>query len=121
VDAYIPLLFPSLGETVTALNETTYASATPLPIVTAHLILQDYRDFAIVHNGSVNVLMADGSVRSFQDVNGDGYLNPGFPADTSVSPASITGYTDGLVEINSSEMFTGTFLRKAEFAKGNTE
>jgi prepilin-type N-terminal cleavage/methylation domain-containing protein/prepilin-type processing-associated H-X9-DG protein len=42
--------------------------------------IQDYRQFAPVHRKSCNLLFADGSVRSFNDQNDDGYLNNGFPA-----------------------------------------
>lgn len=121
-DAYIPKLFPPLGETVTSTNYTTYGTAgTALAGTGAELLLQDYRDIGVVHNGSANVLMADGSVRSFKDVNGDGYLNPGFPADPTVAGAAVSGYTDGLVELGSGEIFTGTFLSTTIFQKGNQE
>ncbi len=40
--------------------------------------LQDYRGFAPVHRSVCNVLMSDGSVRSFHDSNQDGFLNNGF-------------------------------------------
>jgi prepilin-type processing-associated H-X9-DG protein len=46
--------------------------------------LQDYRGIAPVHSGTSNVLFADGSIRSFQDRDGDGLLNNGFPS----TPAS---------------------------------
>ena len=39
---------------------------------------QDYRGFAPIHRGECNVLMADGSVQSFEDMDKDGYLNNGF-------------------------------------------
>jgi len=44
---------------------------------------QDIRDYGCVHGPrgkrSCNVLMADGAVKEFVDLNADGYLNPGFP------------------------------------------
>lgn len=43
-------------------------------------VLQDYRGFEPLHAGTANVLFADGSVRGLIDVNGDHYLNNGFPA-----------------------------------------
>jgi prepilin-type processing-associated H-X9-DG protein len=43
-------------------------------------VLQDYRNFAPVHNGVCHVLFADGSVRPLADANRDGCLNNGFPA-----------------------------------------
>ncbi|MEM9644033.1 MAG: DUF1559 domain-containing protein [Planctomycetota bacterium] len=45
---------------------------------------QDYRGMAALHDGVVNVLMADGSVRGLVDVNGDGFINNGFPATTGL-------------------------------------
>lgn len=41
---------------------------------------QDYRGMAPLHDGVVNILMADGSVRGVYDDNGDGFINNGFPA-----------------------------------------
>jgi prepilin-type processing-associated H-X9-DG protein len=75
------------------------------------LCLQDTRGWAPVHRNSCNLLMADGSVKSIHDLNGDGFLNPGFPvepADAKLKPA--LGYTDGKVEMSSAEVFSGTFL-----------
>ena len=67
--------------------------------------LQDYRGFAPVHGGLSNVLMADGSVQSFEDENGDGLLNNGFLASTE------TGFRDETVEIPPQVMFSKAMLR----------
>ena len=41
-------------------------------------ILQDTRDWFAVHANKCNIAMADGSVKTVIDLNGDGFLNPGF-------------------------------------------
>jgi prepilin-type N-terminal cleavage/methylation domain-containing protein len=78
--------------------------------------LQDTRDWWANHgsgkNGSLNLLMADGTVRVFNDLNGDKFLNPGFPVpkdDPSVNYAAI-GYTDNTVELPRNRIFSGVFL-----------
>jgi prepilin-type processing-associated H-X9-DG protein len=77
--------------------------------------LQDTRDWFCVHGGgnsaSANILMADGSVKSFNDTNGDRFLNPGFPVPSGLSPDKLStiGYTDAKDEIEDG-MFTGVFL-----------
>ncbi|HTN76411.1 MAG TPA: type II secretion system protein, partial [Pirellulaceae bacterium] len=57
--------------------------------------LQDTRDWYTVHGGgsaaSANLLMADGSVREFSDINNDKYLNPGFPVPTGLTEADYAG------------------------------
>jgi prepilin-type processing-associated H-X9-DG protein len=85
-----------------------------VPTPPATLYLQDWRDMAPVHNGNCNVLFADGSIRSFKDKNGDGYLNPGFPVAPDVTLAEVAkiGYKDALVELPAEQMFSGVFLRK---------
>ncbi|MCA9201478.1 MAG: DUF1559 domain-containing protein [Planctomycetales bacterium] len=60
--------------------------------------LQDYRGFAPLHRGTVNVLFADGSVRNFSDTNGDGYLNNGFPA------SAASGFASDKVEVTLDQM-----------------
>ncbi|MEP3831825.1 DUF1559 domain-containing protein, partial [Rhodopirellula bahusiensis] len=44
---------------------------------------QDYRGMSAHHGGVCHVLMADGSVRGLLDSNGDGFINNGFPKDSS--------------------------------------
>jgi len=67
---------------------------------------QDYRGFAPVHRGSANILMADGSVQSFKDANGDGLLNNGFTADTA------NGYADSSEELPRTEFWSRYELRQ---------
>lgn len=57
---------------------------------------QDYRQFQPVHKNACNVLFADGSVRSFQDLNSDGVLNNGFAAIANA-------YADNAVEMRYDE------------------
>ncbi len=75
--------------------------------------LQDTRDWFAMHGSgnkaTCNILMADGSVKEFADLNGDRYLNPGFPVDPTVAVAG-TGYRDGTVELPPAEIFSGIFL-----------
>ena len=66
--------------------------------------LQDYRAFAPLHRGTCNVLMADGSVQSFEDLNDDGLLNNGFPASAK------TGFKDDTVEIPPKVLFSKSAL-----------
>jgi prepilin-type N-terminal cleavage/methylation domain-containing protein/prepilin-type processing-associated H-X9-DG protein len=57
--------------------------------------LQDYRGMAAIHAGTVNVLMADGSVQAFYDENNDGFINNGFE---DVSGGTATYWTSDEVE-----------------------
>lgn len=43
---------------------------------------QDYRGMGVLHAGTCQVLMADGSVQSLYDANNDLFINNGFPATT---------------------------------------
>jgi prepilin-type N-terminal cleavage/methylation domain-containing protein/prepilin-type processing-associated H-X9-DG protein len=76
--------------------------------------LQDFRDMAPVHGGQCNVLFADGSIRTFKDLNGDGYLNPGFNISSAADSAQLDamGYRDNQVELPPEQIFTGIFVEK---------
>ena len=84
--------------------------------------LQDTRDWFSIHLGSANVLMADGSVRNVNDLNGDGYFNPGFPIPSNLGADGVArvGYADSTLEMAPSEFFNGIFLDEAYF-KGRFE
>jgi prepilin-type N-terminal cleavage/methylation domain-containing protein/prepilin-type processing-associated H-X9-DG protein len=91
------------------------------PGTDGNLWLQDSRDWYAWHGGSkphTNILMADGSVKSVVDQNGDGYLNPGFPA---VGGDQNDGYTDGTVELTPSEVYSGPWIDLNTISKGNFE
>ena len=78
--------------------------------------LQDTRDWMALHGSgnklTCNILMADGSVKEFADLNGDKYLNPGFPIPTDLQPADYAGigYRDDTIELHPSQIFSGIFL-----------
>lgn len=74
------------------------------------LYLQDTRDMYAYHSKSLNVVFADGSVRSFADTNGDGFINPGFAVTPGIATQSLTGYTSPEVEVSSFEWYNGVFL-----------
>ncbi len=78
--------------------------------------LQDTRDWYCVHGSSnkasCNILMADGSVKEFNDQNGDKFLNPGFPIADGLTPAQKAGigYHDATVELNEFEITSRVFI-----------
>ncbi len=78
--------------------------------------LQDTRDWYALHgagnNLTCNILMADGSVHTFVDQNGDSYLNPGFPVPEGLTAAQYAGigYTDDTVELHPSRITSAIFL-----------
>lgn len=83
---------------------------------------QDYRDFGAVHgsgkSSSCNLLFADGSVRSFVDENGDGFLNNGFDP-TAYTGTGVIGYQDASVELSPEAVFSGWSLTNK--SKGNLD
>ncbi|MCA9227841.1 MAG: DUF1559 domain-containing protein, partial [Planctomycetales bacterium] len=88
-----------------------------IPTAANGTFLQDTRDWYAAHgggkNGSVNILMADGSVKQFTDLNNDKFLNPGFPVATGLTESDYAeiGYRDGTIELPPTEIFNGIFLQ----------
>lgn len=91
----------------------------PLPVdgvAGSNTYLQDTRDWFAVHGGGknrvCNIVFIDGSVREFQDGNGDGFLNPGFPVPTGLTDAqySTIGYRGPDAELDPESVFSGIFL-----------
>jgi len=91
---------------------------------------QDTRDWFAWHatgksGGSANLLMADGSVKSLFDDNGDGFFNPGFNIDDAVGTEaerlSKTGYTDNTVELDWFDVYCGVTLESQRQQKGTFE
>jgi prepilin-type N-terminal cleavage/methylation domain-containing protein/prepilin-type processing-associated H-X9-DG protein len=114
VDTYQPLRFPEVGETVVGQGAGTFTQSPN------NLWLQDTRDWYAVHRGSCNLLMADGSVKTLFDTNGDGFFNPGF--DATGMTAVRDGYTAGPCEINSFDVYCGVWLTDPRtFSKGKFE
>jgi prepilin-type N-terminal cleavage/methylation domain-containing protein/prepilin-type processing-associated H-X9-DG protein len=78
------------------------------------MYLQSTREWYAVHGGGgqLHLLFADGSVAAFDDLNGDGLLNPGFPVPSNLTPAqhAQTGYVDSVVELHPSRVFSGVFI-----------
>ncbi|TWT52677.1 putative major pilin subunit [Rubripirellula amarantea] len=81
------------------------------------IYLQDTRDWFAVHQGSLNLLMADGSIKTFFDQNGDGFLNPGFVVSPAADDIDGVGYSDGTLEMARDDFFAGIFLNDA-YVKG---
>ncbi len=76
--------------------------------------LQDYRDFGPVHGGGrCNVLFFDGSVRTFTDQNGDGFLNNGFDpaAATGIPAGSSIGYASPDIDLPPAEIYSRYSLK----------
>ena len=88
--------------------------------------MQDQRDFYAVHGSgnqlACNLLMADGSVKEIADLNGDRYLNPGFPV-TGATPTEVAGlgYADDTVDLPPQECFSGLFINPDMFKQADFE
>jgi len=110
----VALLGPAVP--IQAQLEAEASVAGPPPALDGAAWLQDTRDWFAIHGSgndlSCNILMADGSVKSFIDSNGDSYLNPGFPVPTGLTPSQYAGigYRNGEVELHPARIYSGTFL-----------
>jgi prepilin-type N-terminal cleavage/methylation domain-containing protein/prepilin-type processing-associated H-X9-DG protein len=62
-----------------------------------HDTRQDYRGIYPLHQGTANVLMADGSVQVLVDQNNDGFINNGFDG-ADVTTSGGTFWVDSVVE-----------------------
>lgn len=81
---------------------------------------QDTRDWYATHRNTANLLMADGSVKTIEDKNGDGFFNPGF--DPATLDVSTDGYAKGITnELNSFDVFCGIWLTTPSKTKGTFE
>jgi prepilin-type N-terminal cleavage/methylation domain-containing protein/prepilin-type processing-associated H-X9-DG protein len=83
--------------------------------------LQDTRCWVATHRNSANVLMADGSVKTLTDIDGDSYFNPGFFTSTAPFTAEFAGYTSNLKEIEEFHVYTGVWLADPEPKKDSFE
>ena len=97
-------------------SELAGTIAPPTGTAGSNTYLQDTRDWYCVHGSgnkaSCNILMADGSVKEASDLNGDKFLNPGFPIPDGLTPAQQTavGYKDATVELNEFEITSRVFI-----------
>ena len=77
------------------------------------VFLQDTRSWYAVHGGGiVNILMADASVQQFYDLNGDRYINPGFPVNSSTKPV-VGQYINAINEIPPDRFFAGVIVKES--------
>lgn len=98
--------YPSVGQSVGSTTAPVSDFAVDSGV---GLVLQDTRDFYAVHASQANVLMADGSVKTIKDLNGDNFFNPGFPVTTGFTGAE-DGYTSNICEVESFDVFFGVEL-----------
>jgi prepilin-type processing-associated H-X9-DG protein len=104
------------GADLTTQVDAEVGGSIPTPIAGSNTYLQDTRDWYAVHGGgkkaACNILMADGSVKLFQDMNNDKFLNPGFPVPAGLTEAeyAVIGYRDSQVELPPTQIFSGVFL-----------
>ncbi|MEM7812047.1 MAG: type II secretion system protein [Planctomycetota bacterium] len=115
--------------TLTAADNLTAETVAYLADPAAAGILQDSRDWYAWHSSrSANLLMADGSVITVNDENGDQYFNPGFnvqtAAGTGVTADALevaVGYRDNTIDLPPALVYSGPALPKSAISKGSFE
>lgn len=106
------VLIPRRGASLSLQAAAERAGRFDPPVTGSGRYLQDTRDWKAVHAGVLNLLMADGSVIEVRDLNGDGYLNPGFPVPVGLADYSRVGYEGPDVELPPGRVFSGVFIRR---------
>jgi prepilin-type N-terminal cleavage/methylation domain-containing protein/prepilin-type processing-associated H-X9-DG protein len=107
--------------------EATVKGCPPAAVGSPNYWLQDTRDWYAIHGSgrqlSCNVLMADGSVKEFVDLNGDRFLNPGFPVPKGLTDTEYAGigYRDDTVELHPKDIFNGVFIGGEVFKSADFE
>ena len=119
VRSLIPIQYPQVGEAVGTANFPVANYARDPSGV--GLVLQDTRDFFAQHGQVCNVLMADGSVKTLLDANGDGYFNPGLPVDPATFDLETDGYISNVCEVDSFQVYFGVELNTDIIEKGQFE
>jgi prepilin-type N-terminal cleavage/methylation domain-containing protein len=111
----LALLTPQLEEEASVDVKGSQSKELPTGPSGNNLYLQDTRDWMAWHGGAnsahLNILMGDGSVKVVNDTNGDRFLNPGVQVPTGLADYSTIGYRSSDVELPSSDIFNGIFLK----------
>ncbi len=119
VNVLIPTAFPPVGTRMTTAEERKYASTrgSLAPEYGRKFVASDTRGWGATHGNQANVLMVDGSVKTLEDLDGDGLFNPGLPR-TFEGPATRGDFATNLVEVSAFEVYTGTLLIVTRMQKG---
>lgn len=108
---------------IAAEKDPAYPANVAPPTDANGLFRQDTRDIFALHGGgnktSANILMADGAVKEFFDLNNDKFLNPGFSIPTGLTEAEYAGLGYRPAQSTQSEnevpqMFNGVFLQQVK-------
>ena len=73
--------------------------------------------FCVVHANYANCLMADGSVKELNDLNGERFFNSSFLVTPNFD-VETDGYTSNVCEVDFRDVFFGVSLSTATITKG---